>query len=100
MCDVLFWRVQCAVRKNLKTVEYTIAEHDNDDIEAQNLTYTLENGGLRIRGYMMTNCGGIHFMNCLGEVVVKQGTLIFDSNENTIIKSGFRCEKGARLTIK
>lgn len=48
-----------------KTVEYTIAEHDNDDIEAQNLTYTLENGGLRIRGYMMTNCGGIHFMNCL-----------------------------------
>ena len=35
-----------------------------------------------------------------GDVVAKHGALTFDSNEKTIIKSGFRCEKGARLTIK
>lgn len=48
-----------------KTVEYAIGEHSDDDIVSQSLTYTLENGGLHIKGYMMTNCGGIHFMNCL-----------------------------------
>lgn len=50
----------------LKTVEYAIGEHDNPDVEGQSLTYTLENGGLRIRGYMLTSCCvSIHSMTCL-----------------------------------
>ena len=36
----------------------------------------------------------------LGNVVVKQGTLTFDSSVKTVIKNGFKCEKGVRLTIK
>ena len=40
-----------------KTVEYAIGEHSDDEIVSQSLTYTLENGGLHIKGYMMTNCG-------------------------------------------
>lgn len=35
-----------------------------------------------------------------GNVVVKQGTLIFNSSVKTVIQNGFKCEKGARLTIK
>lgn len=35
-----------------------------------------------------------------GNVVVKQGSLIFDSSVKTVIQNGFKCEKGARLTIK
>ena len=35
-----------------------------------------------------------------GNVVVKQGTLTFDSSVNTVIQNGFKCEKGARLIIK
>lgn len=40
----------------LKTVTYTIDEYAHPDVEGQSLTYTLENGGLRIRGYMLTSC--------------------------------------------
>ena len=36
----------------------------------------------------------------LGNVVVKQGTLTFDSSVKTVIPNGFKCEKGARLIIK
>lgn len=35
-----------------------------------------------------------------GDVVVKHGTLTFDSSETSVIKNGFRCEEGARLIIK
>lgn len=51
----------------LKTVAYTIDEHAHPDVEeGQSLTYTLENGGLRIRGYMLIGCcPGIHSMTCL-----------------------------------
>ena len=35
-----------------------------------------------------------------GNVVVKQGTLTFDSSVRTVIQNGFKCEKGARLIIK
>lgn len=35
-----------------------------------------------------------------GNVVVKQGTLTFDSSVKTVIRDGFKCEKGARLIIK
>lgn len=38
---------------------------DNNHAEQQHLTYTLENGGLRIQGYMYTNCCGLHVLNCL-----------------------------------
>lgn len=47
----------------LKTIEYVIDE--NNHAESQSLTYTLEDGGLRIRGYMYTNCCGVHVMHCL-----------------------------------
>ena len=40
----------------LKTVTYTIDEYNHHDAEGQSLTYTLENGGLRIQGYMLTSC--------------------------------------------
>jgi hypothetical protein len=51
--------------KILKTVEYTIDEYNHTEVDGQSLTYTLEDGGLRIRGYMLTNCCGVHVMNCL-----------------------------------
>lgn len=35
-----------------------------------------------------------------GDVVVKQGTLIFNSSVKTVIQNGFKCEKGAKLIIK
>lgn len=35
-----------------------------------------------------------------GDVVVKHGTLTFDSSKRTVISNGFRCEEGARLIIK
>ncbi len=35
-----------------------------------------------------------------GNVVVKQGTLTFDSSVKTVIQNGFKCEKGAKLIIK
>ena len=35
-----------------------------------------------------------------GNVVVKQGTLTFDSSMKTVVQNGFKCEKGARLIIK
>lgn len=37
----------------------------------------------------------------VGDVQIKNdATLLFDSNKRTIIQNGFKCEKGARLTIK
>lgn len=51
--------------KILKTIEYTIDEYNHTEVDGQSLTYTLEDGGLRIRGYMLTNCCGVHVMNCL-----------------------------------
>ena len=36
----------------------------------------------------------------LGNVVVKQGTLTFDSSVKTVVQNGFKCDKGARLIIK
>ena len=47
----------------LKSVVYEVNEQEK--AEKQSLTYTLENGGLRIQGYMYTNSCGIHVMNCL-----------------------------------
>ena len=40
----------------LKTVTYTIDEYAHSDVKGQSLTYTLEDGRLRIRGYMLTSC--------------------------------------------
>ena len=42
--------------RTLKTVTYTIDEYNHHDAEGQSLTYTLENGGLRIQGYILTSC--------------------------------------------
>lgn len=47
----------------LKSIVYEVNEQEK--AEKQSLTYTLENGGLRIQGYMYTNSCGIHVMNCL-----------------------------------
>ena len=46
----------------IKTIEYMIDSENYADI--QSLTYTLEDGGLRIQGYMYTNCCGVHVMHC------------------------------------
>lgn len=48
---------------NFRSIIYQIER--NNHAEQQNLTYTLENGGLRIQGYMYTNCCGLHVLNCL-----------------------------------
>lgn len=47
----------------LKSIVYEVNEQEK--AKKQSLTYTLENGGLRIQGYMYTNSCGIHVMNCL-----------------------------------
>ena len=47
----------------LKSIVYEVNEQEK--AEMQSLTYTLENGGLRIQGYMYINSCGIHVMNCL-----------------------------------
>lgn len=60
---LLVWLCSMNVCAQLKTIEYVIDEINH--AESQNLTYTLEDGGLRIRGYMYTNCCGVHVMHCL-----------------------------------
>ena len=42
----------------------------------------------------------VDYTQTQGNVVVKQGTLTFDSSVKTLIQNGFKCEKGARLIIK
>lgn len=48
---------------NTTTVVYDIGEEGNK----QNLSYSIENGILRIKGYMFVNCCGVHLLNCLIE---------------------------------
>ena len=52
---------------DFRSIIYQINKSDHN-AEQQDLTYTLENGGLRIQGYMYTNCCGLHVMNCLVQV--------------------------------
>lgn len=42
----------------------------------------------------------VDYTQTQGNVVVKQGTLTFDSSVKTVIQNGFKCEKGAKLIIK
>lgn len=49
---------------DFRSIIYQIDKSDHAS-EQQDLTYTLENGGLRIQGYMYTNCCGLHVLNCL-----------------------------------
>ena len=44
---------------NTTTVVYDIGEEGNK----QNLSYSIENGFLRIKGYMFVNCCGVHLLN-------------------------------------
>ena len=46
-----------------RTVVYNIGEEG----EKQDLFYSLEDGGLRIKGHLFTNCCGTHLLNCLVE---------------------------------
>lgn len=52
-----------SVSSQVKTIEYVIDSENYAD--NQSLTYTLEDGGLRIQGYMYTNCCGVHVIHCL-----------------------------------
>lgn len=61
---------------------------------------TFSGGNISYTSDVIIVGNNVDSMQTQGDVVVKHGALTFDSNEKTIIKSGFRCEKGARLTIK
>ena len=64
LANICYINIFSQSERILKTVEYTINEENQPDVIGQSLTYTLENGGLRIRGYMLTNCNCIHLMTC------------------------------------
>ncbi|MBE6292830.1 MAG: hypothetical protein E7091_10560 [Bacteroidales bacterium] len=75
-----------------------IFENENNTLYLQGQTFP--GGKISYTSDVIIVGNNVDSTQTQGNVVVKQGTLAFDSSVKTVIKNGFKCEKGARLIIK
>ena len=89
-----------AEKTPIKTVEsgHNILENGNNTLYLQGQAFT--GGNISYTSDAIVVGCDVDSTQTQGNVVVKQGSLIFDSSVKTVIQNGFKCEKGARITIK